>query len=143
MYDSIFTKENVTLVTLSEIPTDTVFRAELFNTIGNSGVSVDMICRPTDYRKRTRLDFTVDDKDLHEIMCIVAGFGIKSSAFSAGCCKVCVKDQRLAESCGESGKIFSALASHGVDILLVTTDYDEISVLVRSCDFEKAGCAVS
>lgn len=142
MFDSVFTKEDVTLVNLSKIPPDTAFLAELFCMLGRRGIIVDMISRPTNYSSNAELSFTVDDGDLPSVLTVIGGLSEKHEnircSFSAGNAKLSVKDERMADRCCMCGRFFDLLADAAVDVLLVTTDYDEISILVRSCELEKA-----
>lgn len=147
MFDSVFTKEDVTLVNIEHIPTDTAFLGELFCALGDSGVNVDMICRPTDYSCNSELSFTVDDADLIPTLSVVGGFSEKykrlTCSFSAGNCKLSVKDSKMADMHSICGLFFKALAKANIEILLVTTDYDEISVLLNCCDLRKAVYKIS
>ena len=147
MFDSVFTKEEVTLVNLAHIPTGTAFLAELFCALGKCEISVDMISRPTNYSADAQLAFTVDDDDLSAVLAVLGRLSERHRdmrcSFSAGNCKISVKDSTMADRHFVCGRFFDMLADEGVEVLTVTTDFDEISILVSGCELEKALHAAS
>ena len=130
--------ENVTQVNVFSMPDETCFLSNLFLELQNDDVNVDMICRPLTHTRFTRLSFTVSDSDLAKVVQILTRLKQQYSklkfSLCASNCKLVVSGSGMFEHPGAAAAVFSTLCSAGVDILLISTGENEISVLVPGAD---------
>lgn len=134
----ISTVSNITLVTLQGSPSTTSFMAEVFERIAKLGINIDMISMPPNHGANAGLSFTIDDKDLIDILAFTktlkAETGIKVIVSSVNH-KISVYDQAMKNTPGMAARIFSAIASSDADIRLITTSEVEVSLLVTEADY--------
>ncbi len=68
MIGTILTKisssEDITMVTLNNIPTDMKLLGEMLNAFAKEYVNLDMICQSAPYGGHINVSFTLEDKDL-------------------------------------------------------------------------------
>ncbi len=136
--------EDVTLITLQNIPADIAFIAQVFEKIGSMGVDVDMISLSPVQSSRTSLSFTIKDDDLVNILSYTSKLddGSVKSIVSSGNCKISINDDAMENCPGFAGKVFAAAAKAEVEIRLITTSESQISMLVTKSDFDAAFASI-
>lgn len=143
--DGITVDTNVAKITLSGLKKDGLLISEVFAKLGTLGVNVDIIVHDKPEDDLTmKLGFTIARTDLEAakkaITLLVRDNGyldIKVAA-ETGLAKVSVVGVGMKEYAGIAGKTFSALASHGIDINMISTSEIKISVVIEDVDAERA-----
>ncbi len=144
MKPTITTYEDVTLVTLQNIPMDIGFISEVFAKIAELGVDVDMISLSPVQSSRTSVSFTISDNDLITTLSYTSKLedGTVKSIVSSGNRKISIDDESMVDCPGVAAKVFGAISQSKAEIRLITTSESQISVLVTMADFEAALSAV-
>lgn len=132
--------DDITLVTLSDVPSNINFIAEVFEQIGSNNVDVDMISLSPVQGSLTSLSFTIHDDDLLKILNYIAKLRERSikATVSSGNSKISIYDKGMENCPGVCAKFFNAVATVNTDIRVITTSECQISILVTKADFEKA-----
>ncbi len=140
MKPEITVYEDVTLITLQNIPADISFIAEVFERIAGMGVDVDMISLSPAQSERTALSFTIKDEDLVKILSYTSKLddGSVKSIVSSGNNKISVNDETMENCPGVAAKVFALAAQAKTEIRLITTSESQISLLVTKSDFDSA-----
>lgn len=140
MKPEITVYEDVTLITLQNIPADISFIAVVFDKIAGMGVDVDMISLSPVQGERTALSFTIKDEDLVKILSYTSKLddGSVKSIVSSGNCKISVNDDAMENCPGVAAKVFALAAQAKTEIRLITTSESQISLLVTKSDFDSA-----
>ncbi|MBR2176224.1 MAG: hypothetical protein IJ861_04675 [Clostridia bacterium] len=140
MKPTITVSDDITLITLQNIPADINFIAEVFEKTASMGVDVDMISLSPVQSSRTSLSFTIKDDDLVKILSYTSKLddGSVKSIVSSGNCKISINDPQMENCPGVAAKVFGRAAQSGTDIRLITTSEAQISLLVTKSDFDSA-----
>ena len=140
---SIVVSDDITLITLQNIPADMDFVSEVFEKIAEMGVDVDMISLSPVQSSMTSLSFTINDDDLMKILGYTSKLeGSIKPIVSSGNCKISVNDPGMENCPGVATRIFRCAADVGTDIRLITTSESQISLLVTKSDFDSAYAAI-
>ena len=144
MKPDIVISDDITLITLQNIPADMDFVSGVFENIAEMGVDVDMISLPPVQSSKTSLSFTIDDDDLMKILGYTSKMndGTIKPIVSSGNCKISVNDPGMENCPGVAARIFRCAADVGTDIRLITTSESQISLLVTKSDFDSAYAAI-
>lgn len=140
----IETSENITLVTLRNLPNQMYIIAKVFGAVAQAGVNVDMITQTQAHKNKVDLSFTVEDQDLVAAISALSIFkesGVVTDILSS-CSKVVYLDEKMSQTPGYGARVFSALADQGIEPLIITTSVTDISVLVEHGDLETASQAL-
>lgn len=132
--------DEITLITLQNIPAEITFIAEVFDNIASMGVDVDMISLSPAQSSRTNLSFTIADEELVKILGYTSKLnnGTIKPIVSSGNCKLSVDDEGMEHCPGVAAKIFRAVADAKTDIRLITTSEAQVSMLVDKSDMDGA-----
>lgn len=144
MQPSIVVSDDITLITLQNIPADIDFVSEVFEKIAEMDVDVDMISLSPVQSSMTSLSFTINDDDLIKILGYTSKLndGSIKPIVSSGNCKISVNDPGMENCPGVAARIFRCAADVGTDIRLITTSESQISLLVTKSDFDSAYAAI-
>ncbi len=143
--DGITLDRNVSKITLSGLRKDGAVISEIFAKLGTLGVNVDIIVhdRPED-DLTMKLGFTIAKSDLDAAKKAISALvrdqnyrDVKVSAES-DLAKVSVVGVGMKNYAGVAGRTFSALASHEIDINMISTSEIKISVVIDEADAQKA-----
>ena len=122
-------------ITVVHVPDKPGVASKLFTPLSEHNIMVDMIIQNASLEGFTDLTFTVSKKDLAEAQKI-----IEETAQSIGAKKVEVDDQvskvsiigvGMASHAGVAAKMFSALASEGINIMMISTSEIKISCVIQ------------
>jgi aspartokinase len=146
MTDSPVTNINVTynvaLVTVDNLPNNMKLISDIFNSIAEQNINIDMISQAPPYRGNINLSFSIPSKDL--VKAITALNKFKKDIpdlhieVDADNTKLSVYGESMKNLPGVAAKLFTILASDGVEIKLVTTSEVDISYLIYEKDVDKA-----
>lgn len=131
-------ESDITLIVLQNCPPELSFVSDVFQRIGQLGVDVDMISLAPSQGSNTSVSFTISDLDLDKILSFTSELRdtIKVKAIvSSGNCKISVYDPNMVNAPGLAARAFSAAATAGADIRIITTSEVDISMLVTAADY--------
>lgn len=141
----ISTVDNITLVTLAGFPVQVDRIADIFQSISEYGINIDMISMAPTQGAFTGLSFTISDSDLVDVLAFASKLKEETDVkvvVSSVNHKISVYDPAMKNTPGIAAKVFSAIAGTGADLRLITTSEVEISLLVTEADFDTVLSAI-
>lgn len=143
--ESVRLTEDVTLISLTNTPTDIRFVARVFDAL-SAAVNVDMISQSPAVGDRGALAFTIAGEQLTPALQVIAGLRETDPAIqlsiSSDNCKISVEGERMRSQPGVAADVFRAAASVQADLRLITTSEVDISLLVTQADAPAAMAAI-
>lgn len=133
---------NVALVTIENIPNNTKLVSDIFNTIAQQKINIDMISQAPPFRGSISVSFSLPSDDLVKALSALNKFkkSIKDLQIEidADNTKLQVYGEAMRDIPGVAAGLFTVLANEGVEIKLVTTSEVDISYLIYEKDVDKA-----
>ncbi len=122
-------------ITLLHVPDRPGVAAAIFGPLSDANVNVDMIVQNvSEDGSSTDLTFTVSRGDLQRAMEVLEAckseLGFSASVPDANVVKVSVVGVGMRSHAGVAKRMFSALAEHNINILVISTSEIKISVLI-------------
>lgn len=130
---SITMVDDITLVTIQNVPFDIDFLAKMFEDIGKLSIDVDMISLAPTQSSLTSVSFTIDDNKLTNLLNYISTLKNKYEVkpiINSGNCKISVFDRAMEKCPGFAAKIFKAAADKNAEIKLISTSEVEVSILI-------------
>jgi aspartate kinase len=123
-------------VTVVRVPDRPGIAARLFTPISDKNIPVDMIIQNASIDAYTDLSFTVSRKDIREVrqMIEVAAkeVGAQGVEYDENISKVSIVGVGMRSHAGVASRMFSALASEGINILMISTSEIKISCVIEA-----------
>ena len=133
---------NVALITIENIPNNTRLVSDIFNTIAQQKINIDMISQAPPFRGSISISFSLPSDDLVKAISALNKFkkNIKDLQIEidADNTKLQVYGEAMRDIPGVAAGLFTILAIEGVEIKLVTTSEVDISYLIYEKDVDKA-----
>lgn len=133
---------NVALVTIDRIPNNIHMISEIFTTIANEKVNIDMISQTPPYGGNVNISFSLPSDMLVRVISALNKFKKKAPQLridvDADNTKLSIYGEEMKNIPGVAARLFTLLAEHGVEIKLVTTSEVDISYLIYEKDEDKA-----
>ena len=133
---------NVALVTVDHLPNNMTLISELFNSIAQQSINIDMISQAPPYRGSINLSFSIPSDDLVKAITTLNKYKKTVPALNvevdADNTKVTVYGEHMKNLPGVAAKLYTILASIGIEVKLITTSEVEISYLICEKDVDKA-----
>ncbi len=133
-YDIILSQD-VSLVTISNLPSDLVSVSEVLKAFFDAKINIDMISLSPPRSDDYDFSFTANDAQMSEILKCTAAIKAKSSNIkilaSFGYTKIVVNSEKLRYTPGEAYKIFKILSDNKIDLNLITSSETEVSMLIH------------
>jgi aspartokinase len=133
---------NVALVTVDNLPNNMSLVSDIFNTIAQEKINIDMISQAPPYRGSINLSFSLPSDELVKAISAlnkykkdVPNLRIEVDADNT---KLSVFGEEMKNIPGVAAKLFTILAANGIEIKLVTTSEIDISYLIYEKDVDKA-----
>ncbi len=120
-------------------------RTRIFSLLAQNDVHVDMICQAADQGESNQLHFSIAAADKVKTMQLLQQCGVCDGGeilVDDSCAKVSVVGIGLQTNGGIAAKLFEALASHQINVKMVTTSEIKISVMIRKNDVDLAMRAI-
>lgn len=124
-------------ITLTNIPDAPGILADIFTSIADNDINIDMIVQNTISKdKLTEVSFTCGSSDLtlaeKTAKKIISGFPGGTSSFLSGLTKLSIVGAGMRIHSGVASKMFTALAKDGINVYMVNTSDIKISCLIES-----------
>lgn len=133
---------NIAKVTLHSVPDEPGIAAQIFNQLGNHGISVELISQSSAEAKYTNISFAVVKLDLGHIVTlfhrIKDSIGAEKISFDRDMAMISIYGPDLGTQPGIAGKVFSALAGSGVNIEMISASFSSIACVVAQKSLKKA-----
>jgi len=133
---------NVALITVNKIPNNIKLISDIFNTIAENNINVDMISQTPPYRGEINLSFTIPSDDLVKAISALNKFKKNIPdlliEIDPANTKISVYGEGMKNIPGVAASLFTLLANNGIEIKLVTTSEVDISYLIYDKDVDKA-----
>jgi len=124
-----------TKITVCDVPDRPGIAARLFKDISGSGVSVDMIVQNVSHIRQTDISFTVNKLDTNKAMKVVRraarAMGTGDVLKDEGIARVSIVGVGMKSHSGVAAKMFEALASHKINIEMISTSDISISCIIE------------
>jgi len=123
-------------ITVVNVPDKPGIAARLFTPISDQNIVVDMIIQNASVEGFTDLTFTVPKKDMKEVRAILEKVAKEIEAnrieYDENISKVSMVGVGMKSHAGVASRMFAALASEGINILMISTSEIKISCVVES-----------
>ncbi len=133
---------DVTLITLDNIPNNMKNIAGILTTIANEEINIDMISQSTPYGGVINMSFSLSTLDLVRVIQVLGNFKDKMPELrvdvNSSNSKLCLYGEAMKSIPGVAAKFFALLEDNDIPIKLVTTSEVDISCLIHEKDVDKA-----
>lgn len=135
------------MITLNGVPHDIKVIANIFQSIANKDINIDMISQTFPVNKLVNISFTLPKTDLYEASRILDSFKGKIFTFSyesyENISKLSVVGLGMNSQSGVAAKVFNLLAENDIPVSIVTTSEIKISYVINPEDQQKAIVAIA
>ena len=133
---------NVAFITMENLPNNTKLISDIFNTIAGLGINIDMISQAPPFRGSISISFSLPSDDVVKALSALSKYkkDVKEMKIEidAENTKLQVYGEGMRNIPGVAAKLFTILATEGVEIKLVTTSEVDISYLIYEKDVDRA-----
>lgn len=133
-------------ITIASIENTAKNIAEIFQTISNENINVDVITQNYVKRNKITLSFTVAQDEFDHALSIAKKLGKALNAEDVygteDVAKVCIIGVGMKSTPGVASRVFSCLAENCVEIDMISTSDISITCVIRQSDYNKAVLAV-
>lgn len=130
------------IITLNGVPHDIKIIAEIFQSIANEEINIDMISQTFPVNRLVNISFTLPKNDLYRASKILNGYKDKIFTFSyeayENISKLSVVGLGMNSQSGVAAKVFNLLAENDIPVSIVTTSEIKISYVISPDDQKKA-----
>lgn len=134
--------ENVTLITMANIPINNKFISKIFTSLSDKNINVDMISQTSPLKGKINISFTIGDDDLFNAISTLKLYKKDIPTLridvNSNNTKISLYDSNMKFSCGVAAKTMSLLSDGGIDIKMITTSEIDISYLIYASDQNQA-----
>jgi aspartate kinase len=128
--------KNEAKITIVKVPDNPGIASKIFTPISDANINVDMIIQNVSEDGYTDLTFTVPETDLKRTLDVVEGVvgevGASEFQHDKDIVKVSIVGVGMRSHAGVAAKMFSVLASEGINIMMISTSEIKISCVVSS-----------
>jgi aspartate kinase len=130
------------IITLNGVPHDIKVVAEIFQSIANAEINIDMISQTFPVNRLVSISFTLPKNDLVQASKVLDSFKEKIFTFSyeafENISKLSVVGLGMNSQSGVAAKVFNLLAENNIPVSIVTTSEIKISYVISPDDQQKA-----
>jgi aspartate kinase len=129
-------------VTITNVPDKPGIAAQLFRTLADANVNVDMIVQNTSKAGFTDISFTMPKTDMAAAQSVVAqvaaNIGADTVDHDANIAKVSLVGAGMKTSPGIAATVFEVMAGEGINIEMISTSTIRISIVIKGDDMQRA-----
>ncbi|MBQ3378846.1 MAG: amino acid-binding protein [Clostridia bacterium] len=133
-------EEDITLITLHNIPADMKLMCDIFDSFSRERVVLDMISQTAPTGGHISISFTLKDDDLPRAIKIMSTFKSKlpslRSDVNPGNAKIVFFGERMKDNYGVAAYVMRLFSDNHIMLKLITTSDNDISCLLSKDDFE-------
>lgn len=107
--------------------------AEIFGTLSEANINVDMIVQTIGRDGKTDLDFTIPEVELENTKRVLKSFedNVESIDYDSDIAKVSIVGVGMKSHSGVAAKAFQALAEDNINIMMISTSEIKISMIIK------------
>lgn len=137
MSDYLITDTNdIALITINNIPNNVFYISKIFNMISNENINVDMIMKSLSFKKLINLSFTINESSINNLINTIKKIKVFipeiTTEISNGNSKITIHKKYTGDISFIVSKIFNIASNMKINIGLITTSENEISLLLSS-----------
>lgn len=132
--------KNQARVTLRGVSDRPGIAAEIFTTLANENINVDMIIQNKSTDGLTNLGFTVPHSEHEKAKKVMAGFDhdVQGMDFDEHVCKVSIVGVGMKSHSGVAAKAFTVMSNEDINIQMISTSEIKISMVIDESQGEQA-----
>ncbi|MBC7958232.1 MAG: ACT domain-containing protein [Vallitaleaceae bacterium] len=134
--------ENVTLITLIDVPITQNILAKIFLALAQKNINVDMISQTSPLKGIVNLSFTLSDADLFSAIGALKDFKNVIPTLrievNSNNTKLSLFGESMKTTPGSAARTMELLGDNNIDIIMITTSEVDISYLIYASDQAKA-----
>jgi aspartate kinase len=131
---NLYVSNEEAMITLNAIPHSARIIADIFNSLADKHINVDMISQTTPVEGLVNISFTIPETDLNDAINAMSRFKKQSDSFRidvfGGISKLTIEGSGMERQPGIAAKIFDVLAQDDIRIKLITTSETKISCVI-------------
>ncbi|MFP4697382.1 MAG: ACT domain-containing protein [Eubacteriales bacterium] len=139
---NIYITQNVTLITLTNVPYDIKTKAEIFSSLAEADINIDMISQTSPLKNDINISFSLMDSDLFNAIQVLKTFKSSISNLrievNSNNTKVGLFSEEMRNTPGIFAETLNIFANANIEIKMITTSEVEIAYLIYSSDENKA-----
>ncbi len=133
---------NIAKISVIELPDKPGIAFQLFSSLAEAQVHVDMIIQNLNHDKVNDISFTVDEDDMEKALDIASEFSqriqAKSILFDTNVTKLSIVGTGISGNAEVAARLFGALYDLGINIQMISTSEIKISCIISQDDGERA-----
>jgi len=124
------------------VPDRTGLAADIFMSLGQHGINVELISTSSAGHKHNNISFAIIESDVDEVLKLLETikdkFGAEKVGVDRNCALITMYGANLSTTPGIAGKIFAKLAEQGINIEMISASLSVLSIVVNKEKMEKA-----
>lgn len=133
---------NIAKISVIDVPDKPGIAFQLFSSLAEHQVHIDMIFQNLNHDKVNDISFTVDEEDMEKAIEIASEFSqrvmAKSILFDTNVTKLSIVGTGISGNAEVASQLFGALFELGINIQMISTSEIKISCIINQDDGEKA-----
>lgn len=133
---------NIAKISVIEVPDKPGIAFQLFSSLADQQVHVDMIFQNLNHDKVNDISFTVDQDDMEKAIEVASDFSqkvhAKSILFDTNVTKLSIVGTGISGNAEVASRLFGALFELGINIQMISTSEIKISCIISQDDGDKA-----
>lgn len=135
----IATSDDDIAVTLKDIPDDINILSNIFESVAEKRINIDMISQTAPIDGTVNISFTIPKEDLSECTAIIKKFTSKDNIIIDGnITKFSIAGIGMKTTSGVAAKLFKLFSENGIGVKMVTTSEIRITCAIDEKDSERA-----
>lgn len=135
----IATSDDDIAVTLKDIPDDINILSNIFESVGNKRINIDMISQTAPIDKKVNISFTIPKEDLTECMTIIKRFTSKNNIIiDENITKFSIVGVGMKTTSGVAARLFKLFSKNEINVKMVTTSEIRITCAIEQKESNKA-----
>ncbi|MEY5024891.1 MAG: hypothetical protein RLZZ244_419 [Verrucomicrobiota bacterium] len=139
-------EKNQAKVTIASVPDRPGTAARIFNTLAAANLVIDMIVQNVSVSGTTDISFTLSKDELPKAMAalepVVLEVGARGLQAQDGIAKLSIVGIGMRSHSGVAAKLFDALSSGGINILMISTSEIKTAVIIDEARIQEAAVLV-
>lgn len=133
---------NMAKVTLQSVPDQPGIAAEVFSTLGEQGINVELLSTIATGRGRGDISFAIPEQEMGRVAMSLEGLkqklGAKKIDTDSGVSLISLYGEKLSSDTAFSSRLFKSLAKEGINLQMISQSVSALSFLVDRAKLERA-----
>lgn len=128
-------------VTLQSVPDQPGIAAEVFSTLGEKGINVDLLSTIATGKGRGDISFAVSEQEIEKVRPLLEvlkkSLSAKKTEIDTGVSLVSLYGEKLSSDPAFSSRLFKSLAKAGINLQMISQSFNALSFLVDRAKAEQ------